>query len=64
MIHHGNYIHYNPVKHRLVRCPHAWPHSSFHRWVKEGYCGEDWLCDCHGNREVPPNLLQMPDIGE
>lgn len=27
--HHVNYIHYNPVKHGLVRCPHEWPHSSF-----------------------------------
>jgi len=23
LIHHVNYIHYNPVKHGLVRCPHA-----------------------------------------
>lgn len=64
MIHHVNYIHYNPVKHGLARCPHAWPQSSFHRWVKEGYYREDWLCDCHAPRAVPANLLQMPDVGE
>jgi len=36
LIRHVNYIHYNPIKHGLVRCPHAWPHSSFLRWVQEG----------------------------
>jgi len=64
MIHHVNCIHYNPIKHGLARCPHAWPHSSFHRWVKEGYYREDWLCDCHTARVVPANLLQMPATGE
>jgi putative transposase len=31
-----DYIHYNPVKHGHVKCPHKWEHSSFHRWVREG----------------------------
>jgi putative transposase len=26
---HLDYIHYNPVKHGYVRCPHAWPWSSY-----------------------------------
>jgi len=30
---HMDYMHYNPVKHGLARCPHAWPYSSFHHWV-------------------------------
>jgi len=30
---HFDYIHYNPVKHGLASCPHAWPASSFHHWV-------------------------------
>jgi putative transposase len=47
---HVNYIHYNPVKHGLVRCPHIWPYSSFEQWVKEGYYQHDWLCDCNGQR--------------
>ncbi len=64
MIHHVNYIHFNPVKHDLVRCPHAWAHSSFHRWVEEGYHARDWLCDCHGPRVVPANLLHLPGPGE
>lgn len=31
---HVDYIHYNPVKHGLVRRPGDWPHSSFHRFVR------------------------------
>jgi len=57
MIHHVNYIHYNPVKHSLASCPHAWAYSSFHQWVKEGYYREDWLCICDGRQAV------MPDFG-
>jgi putative transposase len=34
---HVDYIHYNPVKHKYARCPHEWPHSSFHRFVAEGF---------------------------
>lgn len=64
LIHHVNYIHYNPIKHGLARCPHAWPYSSFHRWVKEGYYKETWLCDCDSPVVVPANLLNMPDGGE
>jgi putative transposase len=61
---HVNYIHYNPVKHGLVRCPHAWPHSSFQRWVKQGYYKPDWLCDCSSKPIVPPELVDLPDTGE
>jgi len=64
MIHHVNYIHYNPVKHGLVRCPHAWPYSSFHRWVKEGYYKPTWLCDCDSPAVVPASLVNMADTGE
>ncbi len=56
-IHHVNYIHYNPVKHGLVRCPHAWPHSTFLRWAGEGYYHRDWLCYCGGATPVPPEGL-------
>jgi len=58
MIHHVNYIHYNPVKHALASCPHAWPWSSFHRWVKDGFYRADWLCDCQGRSKPDP-----PDFG-
>ncbi|MEO1400589.1 MAG: transposase [Cyanobacteria bacterium J06635_1] len=39
---HVDYIHYNPVKHRLVTAPRDWPYSSFHRYVAQGLCSEDW----------------------
>ena len=61
---HVEYIHYNPVKHGLVRCPHAWPHSSFRRWVKEGYYELDWLCDCVRRPDVPPELVDWGGAGE
>ena len=64
MIRHVNYIHYNPVKHGLVRCPHAWPHSSFHKWVKEGYYREDWLCDCDRPSIVQPDWFPATGCGE
>jgi len=64
LIHHVNYIHYNPVKHGLSRCPHAWPHSSFHRWVKEGYYHENWLCDCGTAPIIPPDCFPTSVCGE
>ena len=42
---HVDYIHVNPVKHRLVARIRDWPHSSFHRMVKLGVYPEDWAGD-------------------
>lgn len=39
---HVEYIHFNPVKHRLVKSPIDWPYSSFHRHVKQGTYDSDW----------------------
>ena len=39
---HVDYIHYNPVKHGLVSRAADWPHSSFHRLVREGVLPLDW----------------------
>ena len=41
-VRHVEYIHYNPVKHGLVRSPCDWPYSSFHRYVKQGIYDSDW----------------------
>lgn len=41
---HFDYIHFNPVKHRLVNCPREWVASSFHRWVERGVYPSDWAC--------------------
>ncbi|MGC8642034.1 MAG: REP-associated tyrosine transposase [Isosphaeraceae bacterium] len=39
---HCDYIHYNPVKHGLVRAPMEWPYSSFHRFVRLGAYPPEW----------------------
>ena len=39
---HVDYIHYNPVRHGLVRQPSAWPHSSLHRFIRAGTVPPDW----------------------
>jgi putative transposase len=39
---HLDYLHYNPVKHGLVKWVSAWAYSSFHRYVKMGYYERDW----------------------
>ena len=42
---HRDYIHYNPVKHGLVRSVKEWPWSTFHRYVQEEFYDLDWGCD-------------------
>ncbi len=39
---HMDYLHYNPVKHDLVRSVKDWPHSTFHRYVSDGVYDENW----------------------
>jgi putative transposase len=36
---HIDYIHANPVKHRLVADVDDWPFSSWHRWKRENGAG-------------------------
>ena len=38
----ANYIHFNPVKHRLASTPVEWPLSSLHRYVRTGILPRDW----------------------
>lgn len=61
---HLDYIHYNPVKHGLASCPHAWPHSSFQRWVASGGYERTWLCACDGRAAAPPLVFDTMDLGE
>ena len=42
---HVDYIHINPVKHRLVARAVDWPHSSLHRFVREGRCDPTWAAE-------------------
>jgi putative transposase len=51
-----NYIHYNPVKHGHASCPHAWPYSSFQRFVAEERYEASWQCICEGHR---PRKLKL-----
>ncbi len=39
---HMDYIHYNPVKHGLVKMAKDWPYSTFHRSVQQGLYPTDW----------------------
>ncbi|ROH85522.1 transposase [Pseudomethylobacillus aquaticus] len=39
---HMDYMHINPVKHGLVSMVKDWPHSTFHRLVKQGIYTVDW----------------------
>lgn len=39
---HMDYIHYNPVKHGYVDNPIDWPHSSIHRYVRQGVIPKNW----------------------
>jgi putative transposase len=39
---HADYLHFNPVKHGHVGAVRDWPHSSFHRFVREGIYPLDW----------------------
>ncbi len=38
-----DYIHYNPVKHKLVKSPGEWKNSSFFTYVEQGFYPEDWM---------------------
>ena len=42
---HVDYVHINPVKHGLAPRVADWPHSSFHRYVREGMLPIDWAED-------------------
>lgn len=42
---HINFVHYNPVKHGIVKMPWDYLHSSFREFVKHGYYFKDWTLD-------------------
>ena len=41
---HIDYIHYNPVKHGHVDKASDWPHSSIHKYIRDGLIGSNWGC--------------------
>jgi putative transposase len=46
---HVDYVHFNPVKHKLLSRVSDWPYSSFHVYVRRGVLPADWA----GDIEVP-----------
>lgn len=42
LVRHTDYIHWNPVKHGYVKQAKDWPHSTFHRLVRQGIYDVDW----------------------
>ncbi len=56
-----DYIHYNPVKHGWVKCPHAWPLSSFARFVRRGRYDRAWNCACR-DRAPAVNLAAVESV--
>ena len=57
---HFDYIAYNPVKHRVAQCPHAWAFSSFHQAVANRLYEPDWQCRCNDRNPIPPNFKGLP----
>ncbi len=53
---HCDYIHYNPVRHKLARTPVVWPFSTFQRFVKRGLYPGDWGTE--------PITVEIKDAGE
>jgi len=39
-----NYIHYNPVKHKLSSSAKSWKFSSFNKFVNNGLYKKEWYC--------------------
>jgi putative transposase len=37
-----DYVHINPLKHGLVTALSDWSHSTFHRYVRNGWLPRDW----------------------
>lgn len=56
---HLDYIHYNPVKHGLVSCPHFWQYSSFSRWVDKKIYSQNWGCVCGNRNPQVPNFKHI-----
>lgn len=54
-----NYIHYNPIKHGLVSCPHLWQYSSFKTYINKGVYEKNWACICEGKMAT---ILDFSDI--
>ena len=59
---HLNYIHYNPVKHGLATCPHAWPFSTFAQSVRKSLYADDWCCCCDDRTVIAPKFDSLDTL--
>ncbi len=59
---HLDYIHYNPIKHDLASCAHAWPYSSFAKWVQRNVYETSWQCNCSGEVSKPPDFRALSEL--
>ena len=51
---HMDYIHFNPVKHGLVKAPAQWQWSSFQKWAHKGVYDQSW-----GDSDIPANIKDL-----
>jgi putative transposase len=58
---HLDYLHFNPVKHGLVKCVHDWEYSSFHRGIRRGEYDRQWGCQC-GDNILTPQLASLMNL--
>ena len=56
---HLNYIHWNPVKHNVAKCPHEWPYSTFPKWVHKEVYDRHWQCACDGRIVTAPCFADL-----
>ena len=49
---HVDYVHWNPMKHDLVKQLKGWPYSNFHRYVRDGVYPENWAGGLEHQLEV------------
>jgi putative transposase len=59
---HLDYIHYNPVKHGYVSCPHAWGPSSFHRSLRRGLYEPHWGCTCRSSGDAQSREMDFANM--
>jgi putative transposase len=58
---HLDYLHFNPVKHGLVKCVHDWEYSSFHRGVRRGEYDRSWGCQC-GENQLTLDVMNLMNL--
>ena len=59
---HLHYLHFNAVKHGHANCPHAWPYSTFEKWVNRNVYEPTWACACDGRPIVVPKFEGLNQI--